>query len=81
MGGVAWYDIPNFSLMVIVYTYMISRRMNFIKKVGCGGEGLEDSLMEEEIGVVLTQTIVTFPCGFVFGVCRCLTGCPPRGIW
>jgi hypothetical protein len=47
---------------------MISRKMNFIKKVGCGGGGLEDSLMEEEVGVVLMQTILTFPCGFVFRV-------------
>jgi hypothetical protein len=54
--------------MVIVYTYTISRKMNFIKEVGCGGGGLEDLLMEEEIGVVLTQTILTFPCGFIFGV-------------
>jgi hypothetical protein len=54
--------------MVIVYTYMISRRMNFIKKVGCGGGGLEDSLMEKEVGVVLTYTILMFPCGFVFEV-------------
>jgi hypothetical protein len=54
--------------MVIVYTYMTSRKMNFIKKVGCGVGGLEDSLMEEEVEVVLTQMILTFPCGFVFGV-------------
>jgi hypothetical protein len=44
--------------MVIVYTYMIFRKMNFIKKVGCGGGGLEDSLMKEEVGVVLTQAVV-----------------------
>jgi hypothetical protein len=54
--------------MVIVYTYIISRKMNFIKKVGCGGGRLEDLLMEEEIGAVLMKTILTFPCGFVFGV-------------
>jgi hypothetical protein len=47
---------------------MIFRKMNFIKKVGCGGGGLEDSLMGEEIGVVLTQTTLTFPCAFIFGV-------------
>jgi hypothetical protein len=47
---------------------MIFRKMNLIKKVGYGGGGLEDSLMEEEIGVVLTQMILTFPCGLIFGV-------------
>jgi hypothetical protein len=47
---------------------MISRKMNFMKKVGCDGGGLEDSLMEEEVGVVLTQMIFMFPCSFVFGV-------------
>ena len=31
-------DIPRVFLMVTVYTYITSRTMNFIKKVGCGRE-------------------------------------------
>ena len=31
-------DIPKIFLMVTVSTYITSRTMNFIKKVGCGRE-------------------------------------------
>jgi len=34
---VVW-DIPRVFLMVTVYTYITSRTMNFIKKVGWGRE-------------------------------------------